>query len=279
MTYPQVEMTDDIEKNQRWMDVLSEEGFVFIDEGEKTDIDRNLNYVFFIESPLARGGIETLSLSYIITEADPNISFYKEKIKECVDNIKKDSEIYFAFRDDIDSEKMNEAKKRIENALESLDFDLRKREIETIGYMEDIEGIKNHSKIHIPIDLNELDGDHKYLLIFKEESDGSFRIVGYPTAKPVYKISVLNDELGLSEHTMIIEAFREMGSKIIATSGICQGTNICVFEAYIEYDGDEKEIKTLRNDLKDKIKSQSIHYPIISSTQVPDGKIIVRSSE
>jgi len=282
MKYPLVEITKDIQNVTRFMDIKHEEGFILTNEELADSVSRNLNYAFSINSPLnIRGKTEELLLSYIITETDPEVDFYRKKILKTVNNLKNEKKLYLAFHQKEGGEKKKEF---ILNELKALDSELRKKEISTTGYIESKKNINERGTIPVPIQEDWEDGIN-YLLVYKKETNGIIKLTGYPTrAKNVYKMGIYNDEFKTEEYQIIIKSFRDIGAKIITSSGICQGKSvqgksICLFEAYFEYDGDKNDIKEMQEKLIKNITSGDPNYPMIVSSDVTTGSFLSATSQ
>lgn len=275
MTYPLGEITKDMQALTKMMDIKSDEGFLLTDEEIKGRISRTLNYLFSVHSPVNRGKVEELLISYIITENDPEIEFYRQKILEAVKRLKSNINLYLAFH----NEENRDQRDFILNELKVLDSELRKKEISTIGYIENEELFNKRGTIPIPMQ-EEWEKGKNYLLIYKREANGTFKITGYPTeAKKVYKIGIYNDEFKTEEYQSIMTCFKKIGAKIITSSGICQGKSVCLFEAYFEYDGDKDDIKKMQDGLVNKIHSKDPNYPMIISSDVTEGSFLSASSQ
>lgn len=274
--YPSIELTDDIKFIPNMMDIKNDiEGFFLTadDTGDRTM--RLMNCNFTIPSPSnKRGGIEMLMLSYMITESDGNVNFIKEQMKKTVNDMKMNADVYTAFYMDTDG--CEDAQKFIENELKTLDMALRKSEMATIGYMDSTNVMRNTMTIPIPIVRNSPSG--KFLLIYKEENNGEFKVIGIPASHRLYKLDIYTLKINMSLYKMVIESFNKLGGKILYSSGICQGKKgVCLFEAYFEYEGDKENITNMRSDLEDKIQSDDPRYPVILWSSVNDGRSFSRS--
>ena len=265
LTYPEIEITEEIEKVKQSLDFKDSEGFVAIH-----DTLVAMNYLLPIQSHYARGGYETVLLSYIVTESEPNEKFYKSHIKETAEKIKMEDDIWQAFIED--HENQEERISRLREIIRDLDIELRMRDITTIGYCIESRVFED-GYMAIPRDSVtrevDRDGDDKkiksYLMVYKKERDGSFSIKGYPiTSNNVYKMEIFTDQINVGMVAKIKQAFDSMlGGRIAYTSGICQSTAVCSFELYFEYDGEKEDVGELRKHLIDEIDSNTPIYPMI----------------
>jgi len=276
LTYPEIEITEDIKGVKTAMDYKDSEGFVMV-----RDNIMSLNYLIAIPSPHARGRQETVLLSYILTETEPNEKFYKSHILRAVKNIKSVPDIYKAFIEG-DNERYIKILREI---IRDLDIELRMRDITTIGYCVDntvfFDGYMVVPRDNEPdreIYVSEPSGEDEitkrrvssYLMVYKKEHDGSFSLKGYPIlTNNVYKMEIFTDQINIGMVAKITNAFKEMlGGRIVYTSGICQATAVCSFELYFEYDGDKDNVKNMRESLINSIESNTDMYPMIMYARV-----------
>lgn len=274
LKYPRIEETEDILKITRSMDfnVDEEEGFV-----EMVDEVRALNYMFTVKSPLSRGGEDFISLSYIITETDVDINFYKEKILTASQRIKKIENAWMGLREPYTDK--NEHRVKLKEIIKDLDIDLRSKETATVGYLSSGSDIYREGLIPVPKIIKEekegmeiLDRATKrnFLTVYKENFDGSFTLRAYVVnSDNIYKIQVYSDKVNITTPRIVTAGIMKyLKGNIIATSGICQGESICTFEAYFEYMGDKERLHDFRNLLKKEIKSESEQYPFVVCSPV-----------
>lgn len=276
--YPSIEITDQIQAvTSGVMDNKLGEGFY-----DARDKVRSISHIFSIESPRQRGKVETLTLSCIITENDPNLNQYKEKILKAIKRIKKIPDCWKAFYGDYKKEK-EEIWAKLNEIVKDLDIDLREKQSTTVGYMTDGKIVYNRGILPVPKTIKqEMEGERiyqeainrKFLVVYKENIDGSFIVRSHLTKNgSVWKFQVISDKVDIFiSRTVTTRINEDLGAEILATSGICQGENVCTFEVYFEYEGEKEKISKLVSKLKGEIKTKNENYPIFfySLVETPD---------
>lgn len=276
LTYPEIELTEDLDAIKAALDIKDSEGFMIIKDGMLV-----LNYMLYIASPLARGREEMLLLSYIITETEPNEKFYKDRMMETVHSLKTIPDLYKAFYPVDNSDESLASMKIIRSLMQELDHDLRMRDITTTGYRVK-NTFFNSGNLPVPVDLELIKTEREiksYLIVYKKERDDSFSFKGYPIlSKNVYKVEVFTDEINIGMVTTLTTGFKKfLGGRIIYTSGLCVHKSVCSFELYFEYNGDKENVNKYRDHLKKVIKSKSDIYPTIiwSIVQVAETNLLL----
>lgn len=262
-TYPKVEITESLKKVNAALDLKDEEGFISF-----KDNIRALSYLIYIDSPIRRGNKETVLLTYIITETQPNEDSYKGRLGEAAKQIKAIDDVYKAFVG-TDEERWPYIQE-IMIIMKNLDIDLRMRDITTVGYC-----IPRNSfdMGYMPVP-NEAGTDKKtiesYLMVYKKEADGTFNIKGHPIyTEDVYKMEIFTDHLNMRMIPTITRAFQDLlNGRIVYTSGICRKFNVCSFELYFEHDGEGEVVSMFRERLLNEIDSSSDIYPMIIYSRV-----------
>lgn len=273
-TYPEMEITEDIQNISNELDKRMEEGIFFTKDAIKT-----INYLFFINSEYSRGGQEVLLLSCIITETIHDEDTYRKRLKHSIEEFKKEKEIYKAFHPDMLGHQRE--LERLRAILQELDNEIRSRMTSTIGYLSRGDDIYQYGMlpIHSDVKANEEEikesASHTYLIIYKENADKSFSIKGIPVnSEHLYKLEIFTDAVDMWMLKTVTQGFKErLGAKIITTSGICQHSDVCTFEIYFEYEGKEDMLDDFRLYLKKTIPSNSNIYPIIQVSGVDYGSI------
>jgi len=272
-TYPtNVEITEEVDNIAKELDNNHDEGLFY-----KKDVIRTISHLFYIESKYARGGLEVLLLSCIITETIPDEAVYENRLIQAVEEFKKDKDIYKAFHPSINGHK--EALVRLMIILKKLDKEVRSKTTSTIGYMSRGDDIYEHHflPIHPTVKQNEEQikkaRSKTFLIIYKENDDGSFSIKGFEVnSDKLYKLEIFTDTVDMWMLKKVTEGFKEkLRAKIITTSGICQQSDVCTFEIYFEYNEEYKNIKDFQLYLKNIIPSKSKLYPIVDCSVVEYG--------
>lgn len=267
LTYPNIDITPDIQNIQNALDLKLNEGFF-----ETEDAVRTINYNFTIRSDRGRGGGEMLLLSYIMTETDAKAESYKPKMLIAVQRMKDDRELWTAFYEDRE-DKGKKHKDKLLEILKDLDIDLRSTEVSTVGYLSNGRDIYEKGFIPVPKTIKEeKEGratleeacKRKFLTVFKENPDHSFTIRAYSVNANVYKLEVYTDKVDIFTPRVTTIGIQDtLKGEVIATSGICQGKTVCTLEVYFAFDGKRELINDFCKKLKTQIASDSKQYPLV----------------
>ncbi|MFX1273950.1 MAG: hypothetical protein ACFFBP_16175 [Promethearchaeota archaeon] len=203
------------------------------------------NYTFSLNSKWARGHKESLMITAICSEEDPDYTSYEKIFIRFIEKLNKIPEIYKALY--IETNVNEEVREEIQKYHEILsdEFDntykiLSIKPIETIGQLFTFKELKQLKQIKLSNDiLNQLKSIAKRNFFFAYRTRGKvIKLDIIPVdAKEIFNLKVIfKDKMTIS----IIQEISELFSKyskdlsLVFTTGICQEGNKCIYEVYID---------------------------------------------
>lgn len=209
---------------------------------------KTVNYIFYVDSPWARGYSELLMLSVIISEVDPDIQTYEKIFTRFIKKMQQRKDIYKAFYvNSLPADKRQDAlnsynflKKQLEDIYKILSI----RRVGTEGCLYSCSKIIQERAIFIPKDIiNKINnlchkhGKDNFFMVFRTRGD-TVKIDLIPTdgEKIVKLMIIFGDQMTIKILQNISEIFSKYNKevKLIFTSGICQEIDKCIYEVYID---------------------------------------------
>ena len=206
---------------------------------------KTANYIFNLDSKWARGMQESLMISAICHEEDPNYFGYENVFNRFIEKLKTIPEIYKAFYTETNSH--NEEKEEIDNyftflkdELENADKILSIKPIETQGQLLTFKEIKKQKQIHLSDEIfKQLKMIAKKNFFFVYRTRGKvIKLDMIPIdTEEIFNLKVIfKDKMTITIIQQISELFaiHKNDVTLVFTTGICQEGNKCIYEVYID---------------------------------------------
>ncbi|MHA1343100.1 MAG: hypothetical protein ACTSQG_03885 [Promethearchaeota archaeon] len=210
------------------------------------------NFIFTIKSSWARGRQELIMITAIISEDEPDYTYYERFLTKFIKKIQKIPFIFKAFylnagpKDENDE--ILENYKILKEEIENLYKILSVKKIETEGQLITFENLKQKKKIDLSSDvIKKLESitekKKNCFLVFRARGDAmKINIITLPreTNKIIRITFIFGEQMTVTVLQEISEIFTRFEDKVslIFTSGICQEVDKCIYEAYIDTDID-----------------------------------------
>ncbi|MBN1800430.1 MAG: hypothetical protein JW891_02935 [Candidatus Lokiarchaeota archaeon] len=206
---------------------------------------KTANLVFNIFSKWARGRQETIMISAICSEEEPDYFVYESVLTAFKEKISAITDIYKAFyrgsisRED-EADDIKTYYRFLKNELKNVDKSLSIKPIETHGQLVNSFNISKNHQIDLPTGLIQQIGDvskKNYFLVYRTRGN-VVKIDMIPiNADEVFSLRVIfGEKMTLPIIQQISEILSKHESKnltLIFTTGICQEGSKCIYEAYI----------------------------------------------
>ncbi len=206
---------------------------------------KTANLIFNIFSKWARGRQETIMVSAICSEEEPDYLIYEKVLIAFKEKISAMPDIYKAFyKDSIvreeDADNIKIYYRFLKNELKNLDKSLSIKPIETHGQLVNSSNISKNHQIDLPAGLIQQIGDvskKNYFLVYRTRGK-VVKIDMIPIdADEVFSLKVIfGEKMTLPIIQQISEILTKHDGKnltLVFTTGICQEGSKCIYEAYI----------------------------------------------
>jgi hypothetical protein len=209
---------------------------------------KTANWLLSIPSPWARGRNELLMVTAIISEEEPDLSFYESILSKFVGKIKNVNEIYKGLyintKDAIENEEIQEMFKALKQELDNLYKILMVKRVETEGKLLSFETLKTQKNIAITSNLiNKIEKkieNMKNCFIVYRARGKSIKIDLIPVETDrIIKLSVFfGERMSVTVLQKVSQIFSKHEDEVsmVFTSGICQELDKCIYEVYIKTD-------------------------------------------
>ncbi len=226
----------------------NDEGFFIHNFSEEF---RTANYIFKINSNYARARQEILLISIIVSEKEPNYSYYEKVLTTLVRKLTNYESVYKSFyvsnlnesTDSEESQQLSLLKEELVNAYKIISV----KQIETTGFLFSKDYLFDRKAIPLKIDaLNKIVGlkpsEFNYFVVYRSQGK-SFKIEIIPveTDQIVQLTIIFGDQMMLKIIQEITRTFSEYDKeiKLVFTTGICEEGDRCIYEVYIQTDINE----------------------------------------
>ncbi|MEJ2278728.1 MAG: hypothetical protein P8Y70_13420 [Candidatus Lokiarchaeota archaeon] len=212
---------------------------------------KTANNIFSLESEYARGGSELLMLTIIISEEEPDYTFYESILKKFITKIKDIDGVNKIFYEKADSEgkrEINKIVRKIKNELENLSQIITIKSVETEGSLIDYGNFRDNRIIklsdRIIRQISNKNGRKNVFIVSRTRGEG-IKIDIIPVQEDeIVRLSVIFNEKTtirvVQEISKILAQFEEFIS-LVFTSGVCQEQTRCIYEVYISSAKNELE--------------------------------------
>lgn len=206
------------------------------------------NWIFNLESNWARGHLETIMVSAIVSEEEPDYSFYENYLSKFVKKVKGFPDIFKAFYVNSGYEKerdiIQEKFRLIKEELDKLYKILSVKSIETEGQLFSFKDLQDRKTLQLSKGvvkkLKSLIGKKKNCFIVYRTQNNALKVDLIPIDKDeiVRLVIIFGDQMTvkiIQEISKILSQNTEMVS-LIFTTGICQEIDRCIYEVYLNID-------------------------------------------
>lgn len=206
---------------------------------------KTANYIFSLDSKWARGMQESLMISAICSEVEPDYSGYENVFNRFIEKLKTIPEIYKAFYIETnfhieDKEEIDNYYSFLKEELENADKILSIKPIETQGQLLTYKEIKKQKQIHISDEIfKQLKGIAKknFFLVYRTRGKVIKLDIIPIDAEEIFNLKVIfKDKMTITIIQEISELFatHKNDVSLVFTTGICQEGNKCIYEVYID---------------------------------------------
>jgi sugar-specific transcriptional regulator TrmB len=250
LTYPDnlISDLDDIYLNQIKSMINSDErGFFthFFSQELKT-----ANLIFSLESNWARGRSETIMISVIVSEEEPDYSYYEDHLSKFVEKVKQIPQIFKALYINSGAEKEKDEildKFRIlKKEFNNLNKIFSLKSIETESQLISFKDLKKRKTLQISKNIvkkigNLLEKKKNCFIVYRTQNN-ALKIDLIPVDKDeiVRLVIIFGDQMTikiLQEVSKVLLQYDDTVS-LIFTTGICQEIDRCIYEVYLDINSD-----------------------------------------
>ncbi|TFF87609.1 MAG: hypothetical protein EU548_10060 [Promethearchaeota archaeon] len=216
---------------------------------------KTANFIFTLDSSWARGRAELVMVSVILQESEPDYDKYEKMLSKFVDKIKANTHSFKGFYSILGVENLPEEHK--EDIIQQREFldkeltDLYKilviKKIETEGQLISLDGVKESKTIKISKDvINKLenltyekDDAKNCFLVFRSRGNAVKLDIMPVEANKIFRLAII---FGQQVSINILQLFSKIFShydermNLIFTSGLCQESDKCIYEVYLDTD-------------------------------------------
>lgn len=215
---------------------------------------KTANWIFKVNSDWARGRAELLMISVIVSEEDPDFSYYENLLSKFIEKIKNHPEIYKGLY--IDSKIENETEniqksfKIIREEINNLYKIISVKIVETEGNLISLEHLKKQKKINLSNHiLNRIEkisnNSENCFIVFRTRGDATkIDIIPVKTDKIIRLAIIFGQQMTVRIVQQIGQVFSryEEAISLVFTSGVCQEIDRCIYEVYIDPNMDRLNI-------------------------------------
>jgi len=232
---------------------------------------KTANWIFNLDSSWARGRMELGMLSILLSEEEPDYSFYEKKLSKFVGNIRQIPDIFKAFYIKMGPKEEKENIKKnfeiLKEELHNLYKILSLKKIETEGQLISFSKLKESREIRLSSEIIERIGSittekQNCFIVFRTQGDAiKLDVIPVKTERIIRLAIIFAEQIQLPILHKISQIITNFGDKLslIFTSGLCQEAEKCIYEVYIDTDLDTlnhiiEEIYKITNILEIEVK-------------------------
>ncbi len=239
------ELNEEIVDQLKTMIYNEEEGF-FVHNFSTTL--KTANRIFKIDSKWARGRTELVLASVIVSEEEPDYSFYESLLNDFVNTLKSHGEIYKAFykgnAPETEQQSVKHNFKILKTEVNKLQKRLSLKNIETEGMLTPHDKIVKNKYIQLSDNflsriqekLKKNPNKSNFFIIYRARGE-TIKIEIIPTKENhITKIMIIfGEQMNINVLHQISKVFsnHEEKIKLIYTTGVCRETDKCLYEIYV----------------------------------------------